>query len=33
MSITSSPTWQQLEARWENGFDTLLAHEQEAAVA
>ena len=30
MSITSSPTWQQLEARWDNGFETLLAQEQEA---
>lgn len=30
MGITHSPTWQQLEARWGNGFDTLLAQEQEA---
>ncbi|WP_282361161.1 DUF4375 domain-containing protein [Pseudomonas sp. PS01300] len=30
MSITNSPTWAQLEARWGHGFDTLLAQEQEA---
>ena len=30
MSLTDSPTWQRLEARWADGFEQLHAHEQEA---
>ena len=30
MSITDSPTWQRLEARWAEGFEQLHAEEQEA---
>ncbi|MFN9473018.1 DUF4375 domain-containing protein [Acidovorax sp.] len=30
MGVSSSPTWKQLEARWDQGFDTLLREEQEA---
>ena len=30
MSLTSSPTWKQLEKNWGNGFDSLMKEEQEA---
>lgn len=30
MGLSNSPTWKQLEARWDQGFDTLLREEQEA---
>lgn len=30
MSITDSPTWQRLEARWADGFEQLHVEEQEA---
>ena len=30
MGLSNSPTWKQLEARWDKGFDTLLREEQEA---
>ena len=30
MGVSNSPTWRQLEDRWDQGFDTLLREEQEA---
>lgn len=30
MSLTSSPTWKQLEENWGNGFESLMEEEQEA---
>lgn len=30
MGVSNSPTWKQLEDRWDQGFDTLLREEQEA---